>query len=107
MVTDGSRIYFSTGGVGDSLYETSAAGGDTLPLTTSIRGPVVADVSPDQSELLVLSCIAAVYQEDCPVWIVPLVGQSPRRLGDVRSADAIWSADGKEIVYAQGAAAAT
>ena len=104
MVTDGSRIYFSTAGIGDSLYQVSAAGGDTLPIETSIRGPVVTDISPDRSELLVLSCIAAVYQQDCPVWIVPILGHAPRRLGEARGADAIWSRDGKDVVYARGSA---
>ena len=104
MVTDGSRIYFSTAGVGESLYQVSAAGGDTLPIDTSIRGPIVTDISPDRSELLVLSCIAAVYQQDCPVWIVPVLGHAPRRLGEVVGADAIWSRDGKDVIYAQGSA---
>ena len=104
MVTDGSRIYFSTAGVGDSIYQVAAAGGDSLPMETSIRGPVVTDISPDRSELLVLSCIAAVYQQDCPVWIVPILGHAPRRLGEVRGADAIWARDGKNIIYAQGPA---
>ncbi|MGI8959586.1 MAG: protein kinase domain-containing protein [Bryobacteraceae bacterium] len=102
MVTDGSRIYFSTTGVVSTLYQVSAAGSDTVPIETSIRGPVVSDISPDRSELLVASCIAALYQQDCPVWILPVLGRSPRRLGNIRAADATWSRDGEDVVYVQG-----
>jgi len=102
MVTDGSRIYFSNFGLGNTLYQVSAAGGDTVPMQTSIPGPVISDISPDGSELLVASCVAALYQQDCPLWILPLVGGSPRPLGDVRAADGAWSRDGLEIAYVVG-----
>jgi eukaryotic-like serine/threonine-protein kinase len=102
MVTDGARIYFSTVGVGSTLYQVSTAGGDTVPIETSIRGPVVSDISPDRSELLIASCIAALYQQECPVWILPVLGRSPRRLGNLRAADATWSRDGNEVIYVQG-----
>jgi hypothetical protein len=102
MATDDSRIYFSTVGVGNTLYQVSTAGGDTVPIETSIRGPVVSDISPDRSELLIASCIATLYQQDCPVWMLPVLGRSPRPLGNIRAADATWSRDGKEVVYVQG-----
>jgi eukaryotic-like serine/threonine-protein kinase len=101
MVTDGARIYFSSFGVGNALYQVSTAGGDTVPIQTSIPGPVVSDISPDRSELLVASCVAALYQQGCPLWVQPLLGRSPHRLGNVRAADAAWSRDGQEIVYAE------
>jgi Tol biopolymer transport system component len=112
MVTDGSRIYFSYQESSDSLYQISAAGGDPVPFLTSIPDPLVTDISPDRSQLLVASC-AALYTRDCSLWLLPALGGSARSLGNIRaslhtrgergrSPDAAWSRDGKELVYIQG-----
>ena len=101
MVTDGSRIYFSSyNGFVSSLYEASTTGGDTVPFQTSIPSAWVDDISPDRSQLLVGNC--AEYNQDCPLWILPVLGRSPRQLVDIRATDAAWSPDGKEIAYTQG-----
>jgi eukaryotic-like serine/threonine-protein kinase len=99
MATDGSRIYFSSCSVECSLYQASTKGGDVVPMHTSFPSPIVDDISPDRSDLLVASC--ANYR-DCPLWILPVLGRSPRRVGNIRVADAAWSRDGKEVVYVQG-----
>ena len=99
MVTDGSRIYFSSCPTECSLYQASTKGGDVVPIQTSFPSPIVDDISPDRSDLLVASC--ANYR-DCPLWILPVLGRSPRRVGNLRVADAAWSQDGKEVVYIQG-----
>jgi Tol biopolymer transport system component len=104
MVTDGSRIYFSScSETTCALYEASTRGGDVVPIQTPFPDPFVMDISPERSELLVASCAAMMfYQQDCPLWILPVLGRSPRRLGNIRAATAAWSQDGKEIAYAQG-----
>jgi serine/threonine protein kinase len=80
MVTDGSRIYFSSNsGDHSSLYQVSATGGDTVAVPTSLANPVVVDISPDRSELLVVNW-AAVSVRDGPLWIFPVLGRSPRRV---------------------------
>jgi hypothetical protein len=104
MVTDGSGIFFSSfSGSNSSLYQVSAAGGETVPVQTSIPSPVVLDISPDRSELL--ACSFPGLLEECDPWVLPVLGGSPRRVGDIRGTgfvSAVWSRDGKEIVYAQG-----
>ena len=104
MVTDGSRIFFSSfSGSNSSLYQVSAAGGETVPVQTSISSPAVLDISPDRSELLV--CSFPGLLEECDPWVLPVLGGSPRRVGDIRGTgfvSAVGSRDGKEIVYAQG-----
>ena len=104
MVTDGSRIFFSSfSGSNSSLYQLSAVGGETVPVQTSISSPAVLDISPDRSELLV--CSFPGLLEECDPWVLPVLGGSPRRVGDIRGTgfvSAVWSRDGKEIVYAQG-----
>ena len=104
IATDGSRIYFSScSGYGCALYQASAAGGETLPMQTSITNPVVADISPDRSELLVASSVLNKWAE-CPLFILPVLGRPPRRIGNVVASweSAAWSRDGKEVVYGQG-----
>jgi serine/threonine protein kinase/Tol biopolymer transport system component len=102
MVTDGSRIYFSSwSGRTASLYQVSAAGGDTVLVQTPIHNPIPLDISPDRSELLVGSCDLTPY--DCALWTLPVLGGSPRRIADIRTGfTAAASRRGNEIVYVQG-----
>ena len=61
------------------------------------------DVSPDGSELLVGT--RAAFETEVPLWILPVLGGSPRRVGDVLvnpDGGAAWSPDGQKIVYARG-----
>jgi hypothetical protein len=71
MVIYGSRIYFSScSGYGCALYEVSTAGGGTVPVQTPIPNPIVVDISPDRSQLLIASC-TALYENDCTLWLFP------------------------------------
>jgi Tol biopolymer transport system component len=99
MVTDGSRIYFSTGGIVNSLYQVSTAGGDTVPIQTSFPDPGVFDISPDRSKLLVGSC--PTTPEECQIYTLSILGLLPQHIGNIRS-PVTWSPDGKDVVYVQG-----
>jgi Tol biopolymer transport system component len=102
MATDGSRIYFSvTSGYLFSLHEVSLTGGAEAPIETSIESPTVEDISPDHSELLIGNCKIPIELQ-CPLFALPVLGQSARRLGGIEADGATWSHDGKEIVYANG-----
>jgi Tol biopolymer transport system component len=61
-----------------------------------VENPVVADVSPDGSELLLR---AGFY--DAALWVVPLPGGSPRRLADLAAHDAAFSPDGRRLALAR------
>ena len=99
MVTDGSRIYFSSfSGLRHSLYEVTLAGGTTAHVQTSMENPTIAGISPDRSELLVRDC-HYLLRRGCPLLVLSVLGQSPRRIGDILADDATWSPDGKEVVY--------
>jgi len=95
MATDGTRIFFTEAG---KLYQVPVGGGEVQPLATSLEDVSIADISPDRSELLVLSCL--VFAEDCDVWTVPATGGAARRLGGLKAHDAAWSADGLRLAYA-------
>ncbi len=95
MVTDGTRIFFTEAG---KLFQVPVGGGDVQPLATNLENVSIADISPDHSKLLVLSCL--VFAEDCDVWTVPSLGGAARRLGGLKAHDAAWSADGLRLAYA-------
>jgi len=100
MVTDGTRLYFSERlGSRSVLEQVAVAGGDAVPIPTPLRGPQILDISPDGSALLVLNIESG--QAEPGVWTVPLLGGSPRRVGDVLVRDAAWSPDGQTIAYAK------
>jgi Tol biopolymer transport system component len=60
----------------------------------------VLAVSPDGATLLVADLPGTALNG--PLWAVPVLGGSPRRLGEAVGRAAAWSPDGQMIVYANG-----
>jgi eukaryotic-like serine/threonine-protein kinase len=101
LVTDGSRLYFIEGQ--SHLSQTAVTGGDTLPVTNSLEDTGFAnifDISADGSALLMNTPRGTAL--DGPVWSVPALGGSPRRLGSLEGHAGAWSPDGKKIAFAKG-----
>jgi DNA-binding winged helix-turn-helix (wHTH) protein len=101
LVTDGSRLYFTAWrGSGLTLAQVSSAGGEVLPVPAPSENVLILDISSDGSELLVRNLVGG--EVEGPIWVVPLLGGAPRRLGAVVGSSATWSPDGEKIVYAHG-----
>jgi len=101
MVTDGVRIYFSEEIEGHSRPAVvSAAGGEPHAIPMPLQDATVLDLSPDGSELLVGGPRTPVHLDS--LWSVPVLGGSPRRIGDIMASEATWSPDGKKILYLKG-----
>jgi len=101
VVTDGSRLYFIEGQA--VLSQTSVSGGDTFPVPNSLEHTGfsnVFDISPDGSALLMNT--ARGTSLDGPLWSVPVLGGSPRRLGILEGHAGAWSPGGKQIAYCKG-----
>jgi serine/threonine protein kinase len=101
IVTDGSRLYFIEGQ--SALSQTSVTGGDTFPVPNSLEDTGfsnVFDISSDGSALLMNT--AQGTSLDGPLWSVPVLGGSPRRLGSLEGHAGAWSPDGKQIAYCKG-----
>ena len=75
-----------------------AAGFGEIPI--SLSGFFLCDISPDHSQLLIGS--SPEVPVDHPVWILSVLGGSPRRLGDIAAHDAEWTPDGKGVIYSRG-----
>ncbi len=105
MVTDGTRLYFVDNQLG--LAQVSATGGETVPIPTSLLGlgapgwRDLFDISPDGSELLLPTFFHGLTPEG-PLWTLPVLGGSPRRLGNLEGHSAAWSPDGNRLAYCKG-----
>jgi len=102
IVSDDLRIYFSEHD--DDLVhpmQLSISGGEEVPLATSPGNWIIFDISPDRSELLVGTVTAGSvqYEGRPPLWILPLVGGAPQRVGEVRAQSATWFPDGRSVSY--------
>jgi len=100
VVTDGSRLYFSSQNVDgvNEPWQVAARPGPSVPIPTPLKNTLVVDVSPDRSELLVLHPISP--STPTTLWALPLLGGSPRRLGNLSSTGGgAWSPDGQKLVY--------
>jgi len=97
--TDGSRLYlgeFST--EGNLFGQVSVNGGEVakVPLPTATMAQLA--VSPDGSTLLAGDWVGQTAFHG-PLWAVPVLGGSPRRLGNAAAQVADFSPDGQTIAY--------
>ena len=101
IVTDGARLYFIEGL--SKLSQTSVTGGETYPVKTELEDTGFANVfhiSPDLSTLLMNTALGTAL--DGPLWAVPVLGGTPRRLGTASGHCGAWSPDGTKIAYCKG-----
>jgi len=103
--TDGARLYFNEyASAGLGIAQVSGTGGEVARVPVPGPSMSLLAVSPDGAALLVAPAfnnrVVVGANEVGPLWAVPVLGGSPRRLGDGRAA--AWSPDGQMIVYANG-----
>jgi len=101
LVTDGSRIYFVVRDVtGWNLMQTSVEGGSIQRTPTPFDNTRIFDLSPDHSQFLIGQLTHR--GEETALWLWPVQGGAPRRLGDVTAQEAVWSPNGDLIAFVQG-----
>jgi serine/threonine protein kinase/Tol biopolymer transport system component len=94
--TDGLRLYLNLGIVySQGIVAVSASGGEPAKVPSPSPTMYATDISSDGAELLVVDTTFATG----PLWSLPVLGGSPRRMGDIQANDAAWSPDGKRLVY--------
>jgi len=120
IVTDGSRIYFNEllPGPRNLVVQVSVKGGEATSLSVPLALPVVLDLSRDGTELLVAdsvleneagirfqvanSRLANVSPEPQALWVQPVAGGSPHRIGTILGADARFGPSTTSIIYGIG-----
>lgn len=100
--TEASRLYlFLANPSYEGMAEMSISGGELRKISIlPSSNDITLSLSPDASELLIVDGHGVPPKG--PLSIVPVLGGSPRRLGDLEGQDASWSADGRKIAYANG-----
>ncbi|MGH9502532.1 MAG: protein kinase domain-containing protein [Terriglobales bacterium] len=98
--TDGARLYLNEfGSAGASVSQVSSSGGEVARVPVPAPTMYLLDVSPDGARLLIADEVGQTAFNG-PLWEVPVLGGSPRRIGDAVGQAAAWSPDGQMIAYA-------
>jgi serine/threonine protein kinase/Tol biopolymer transport system component len=99
--TDGARLYFEdNASAGPGIAQVSGSGGEVTRVPIPAPTMRLLTVSPDGARLLVADEVGTVFNG--PLWALPVLGGSPRRLGEAVGQGAAWSPDGQMLVYANG-----
>ena len=103
MAMDGNRVLTSVMVNGrPRLYAIDADAGElqAIAVPDEISSNSLAEISRDGSRLLLRSQQSTESEQ--PLWVVPTVGGSGRRVPGVLAHDAAWMPDGTSILYATG-----
>jgi len=98
LFTDGSRIYFTEGVRRTRLMQVSTEGGGTEPIEIPFETSGIDAISPTQPELLIRGS-GSGPEALRGLWLLPVPGGQPRRVGNLMARDATWSPDGTAIFY--------
>jgi serine/threonine protein kinase len=99
MVSDGARLFFVEGrGSGNyGVGEVSVTGGDTSMVPSGFTNAAPLSISPSGSDLLIYTWNSD--EIEVPLWVLPVLGGSPRRVGSITAQDATWSSEGQRMAY--------
>jgi DNA-binding winged helix-turn-helix (wHTH) protein/Tol biopolymer transport system component len=96
ITSDGSRLFFlEREGDHWNSRQISVAGGESMPFGSPPQNTKILDASTDQSEMLFAPFTSR--GPNMPLWSMPLVGGSPRHVGDIVASAASFSPDGTMI----------
>ena len=101
--TDGAHIYATAFNNGRAELVAVALPQGTvshLDVPEEIGGPALGDISPDGSRLVLRDHLSPESEQ--PLWVVPTLGGSALRVGNVLAHDATWMPDGQSVLYANG-----
>ena len=101
--TDGARLYFGERSSAESsiIAQVALSGGEVARVSVPAPTMFPLAVSPDGATLLVADEVGQTAFNG-QLWGLPVLGGSPRRVGDAAGQAAAWSPDGQTIVYGDG-----
>jgi serine/threonine protein kinase len=100
VLTDGSRLYITERPSNAQIVQGSINGGETSPVPTPFPNVVADAISADHTQLLVGSFRGT--EEENEFWSLPLPSGAPRRVGSIMAHAAVWSPDGRHLIFAKG-----
>jgi Tol biopolymer transport system component/DNA-binding winged helix-turn-helix (wHTH) protein len=102
LVTDGERLYFQAADKNRiALAEVSVSGGDSALIPTPFQNTFLGDIAPDGSSILIGGFENT--SKESPAWILPLPVGSPRPVQGMVGHSAVWTPDGRRLLFARGA----
>ena len=69
------------------------------PLQASVSGMRISGISHDASQLMMFKPDVNDETSRGSMWTIPVLGGSPRRLGNLMARGASWSPDGRSLAY--------
>jgi len=97
VLTDGLRLYIQENLNGRFVVgQVSASGGETVTMPIPFPNVGLDNISLDKSELLVSSFTG--FQDTQPMWVVPVLGGTPRRFVDPPGGDGTWMQNGDHLL---------
>jgi Tol biopolymer transport system component/DNA-binding winged helix-turn-helix (wHTH) protein len=101
IADDGRRLYLVERIGGHfQLGSVNREGGNVQPASTPFQDTELFGISPDGTQLLVGNLEG--MPDERPLWLLPLMDGSPRRLGDITTHAAAFSRDGHRLAFANG-----
>ncbi len=99
ITMDGARLFFLRRETDrNRLMQVAVSGGESQPFLPGFENWIIVDLAPDRSEFLVkLFPNTSPWEQE--FWLLPFVGGALRRLSNLSGDDAIFSPDGRKIVY--------
>ncbi len=98
LTTDGARVFYLDHASNHwTVMQAPASGGEAQPFLPPAQNIRIVDIAPDRAALLSFTFFGR--SDDLPLWLTPIVGGSPTRVGDVIARDAIFSLDGRQIYF--------
>jgi len=103
LVTDGLRLYFTENAAPGrtEVRQVSTSGGDAVLVPIGPYAPVLWDISPDGSQLLLGDLSETTAAGDAAVYVMPALGGASRRLGQLMASSAAWSPDGTRLAFSR------
>ncbi len=102
-VTDGVHLFapmIDNGQVTLAAISLNNGAVAALNIPREVASPALGDISPDGSRLLVREHLSPESEQS--LWVVPTIGGSGQRVGNVLAHEATWMPDGSGILYANG-----
>jgi len=103
LMSDGARLYYTeyTTEKGFQLRQVVLNGGEDRLVEAIPTDSLVRGLSPDHTMFTTVSRTRVSEGQASPLWLLPVVGGQPRRLGSLTSNDFAWSPDGRALVFAR------